>query len=138
MDASLLMTAAGALGGWVTKMSAARAQRDHERELIQADADAAKVAAVDRARTYQGTYAGAVRAFLAITAMLAVIVWPLVAGPLLGAHVTLGWLEFKPGWLFMPDHTSLVWHTIRTTGVVLTPTATTTMSAVVGFYLGRM
>lgn len=138
MDATLLMTAAGAVGGWVTKMSSLRAQRDHERELLQAGADAARAKAVDKARVYQGSYAGAVRAFLAVTVVLAVVVWPLVAGPLLGAHVTLGWTEFRPGWLFLPDHTSLIWHTVQTTGVVLTPTATTTMSAVVGFYLGRM
>lgn len=75
------------------------------------------------------------RRAIAITAVLSILVFPMVA-PLLGLSVVTGWTEMSGGFWPIVDPTShMVWHQVGG-GVVITPLHTHTLMAIVGFYFG--
>ena len=76
------------------------------------------------------------RRFIAVSVVSAGFIWPLLA-PLFGLQVTLGWTEMHGGfWFFTDPKEHMVWHTVSTTSLVITPLVTHTVSAVIGFYFG--
>lgn len=77
------------------------------------------------------------RRTLAIMAMFAVVVWPkIVAVFWPDIHVTVGYTEFHPGWLFglLPSSQAIAWKEAH--GLVLTPLDTNLMASIVGLYFG--
>ena len=62
-----------------------------------------------------------------IIAKVAVIFFPELA-------VTVGYTEFKPGFLFIPEKEAMKW--VEFTGLVITPLDTNLVAAIIGMYFG--
>jgi hypothetical protein len=81
----------------------------------------------------------------AMTAAVTASVW----APILGAFndfsisVVHGWMEFKPGFLFIPDKEVMVWHESISGAadavykIVITPAMSNTFVMIVGAYFGH-
>ena len=78
------------------------------------------------------------RRIIALTAIGAIIVWPMIV-PVFwpDVPVTVGWTQMKGGfWFFKDAQESFVFHTV-TNGIVLTPLTTHLVSAITGFFFGN-
>ena len=76
------------------------------------------------------------RRLIALMAVFAIIVFPkLVAVWMPDVNVTLGWTEWKPGFLFITEGRNVIEWKVAT-GLVLTPLDTHLVSAIVGLYFG--
>lgn len=81
-----------------------------------------------------------VKRFLAVTAMLSIVVWPLVIPFLaewlhLRVPVTHGYLELTGGFFGFGEKEMMVWREVR--GVTITPMHTNLMAMIGGFYFGQ-
>lgn len=76
------------------------------------------------------------RRLIALMSVFAIILLPkLVAVWMPDINVTLGWTEWKPGFLFFTEGRNVIeWKAV--TGFVLTPLDTHLVSAIVGLYFG--
>lgn len=76
------------------------------------------------------------RRFIAVSAVLSIVVLPKVAAVLLpGLPVTIGWTEWVPGfWPFTSGQNHLVWHVAQ--GLTITPLDTHLVSSIAGLYFG--
>ena len=75
------------------------------------------------------------RRIIAVLAVLSIVVLPKVAViffPELA--VTVGYTEFKPGFLFIPEKEAMKW--VEFTGLVITPLDTNLVAAIIGMYFG--
>jgi len=52
------------------------------------------------------------------------------------ANVIVGYLEFKPGFLFFPEKETMQWEYLSSRGLVITPLDTNLVSAIIGLYFG--
>ena len=50
--------------------------------------------------------------------------------------VIVGYLEFKPGFLFLPEKEIMKWITLSSNSLVITPLDTNLVSAIIGLYFG--
>jgi hypothetical protein len=50
--------------------------------------------------------------------------------------VIVGYLEFKPGFLFIPEKEIMKWVTLSSNSLVITPLDTNLVSAIIGLYFG--
>jgi|TARA_R100001244_G_scaffold65640_2_gene54232 hypothetical protein len=76
------------------------------------------------------------RRLIALMAVFAIILLPkLVAVWMPDINVTLGWTEWKPGFLFFTEGRNVIEWKVAT-GLVLTPLDTHLVSAIVGLYFG--
>jgi hypothetical protein len=50
--------------------------------------------------------------------------------------VIVGYLEFKPGFLFLPEKEIMKWVTLSSNSLVITPLDTNLVSAIIGLYFG--
>ena len=75
------------------------------------------------------------RRFIAVTATLSVLVFPMIA-PVLGLNVVTGWTEVTGGfWPFVEPGNHIIWHQIEG-GVVTNPFHQHALMAVIGYYFG--
>ena len=76
------------------------------------------------------------RRLIALMSVFAIILLPkLVAVWMPDINVTLGWTEWKPGFLFFTEGRNVIEWKVAT-GLVLTPLDTHLVSAIVGLYFG--
>ena len=94
--------------------------------------------ATDLARRYENTGFQITRRVIAISAVLAIIVWPkFVAVFWPDVLVTVGYTQFNPGFFFITEGTEITkWQALK--GLVLTPLDTHLVSAIVGLYFGAL
>jgi hypothetical protein len=97
---------------------------------------AAQSQATDLARRYENKGFQITRRIIALAAVGAVIVWPKVIAVFWPEiPVTVGYTEWKPGFLFLTEGVEQVkWQALK--GLVLTPLDTHLLSAIVGLYFG--
>ena len=90
---------------------------------------------IDKARRYDNPHFAWTRRLIALEAIGAVIVWPKVVAVFYpDISVTVGWTEFKPGFLFLEGKEVFAWKQMN--GLVITPLDTHLISAIVGLYFG--
>ena len=73
----------------------------------------------------------------AVLIVFAIVLFPKLL-PLLqpDASVIVGYLEFKPGFLFIPEKEIMKWITLSSNSLVITPLDTNLVSAIIGLYFG--
>ena len=89
------------------------------------------------AREYENPGFQWTRRIIALTAVFAIVLFPKLL-PLLqpDASVIVGYLEFKPGFLFIPEKEIMKWITLSSNSLVITPLDTNLVSAIIGLYFG--
>ena len=94
-----------------------------------------QVEAFKAAREYGNEGFQWTRRIIAVLSVLAIVVLPKVAVIFFpDLAVTVGYTEFKPGFLFIPEKESMKW--IAFNGLVITPLDTNLVSAIIGMYFG--
>lgn len=124
------------LGGVMSIWSQSiKAKREEQKMLIQRAE--VQTAAFKEAREYENVGFQWTRRIIALTAVFAIVVLPKVL-PLIDpeANVIVGYLEFKPGFLFFEGKEILKWEYLSARGIVLTPLDTNLVSAIIGLYFG--
>ena len=89
------------------------------------------------AREYENVGFQWTRRIIALTAIFAIVVLPKIL-PLIDpqAQVIVGYLEFKPGFLFFEGKDVMQWVPMAHRGIVITPLDTNLVSAIIGLYFG--
>jgi|TARA_R110000822_G_scaffold220439_7_gene354401 hypothetical protein len=131
----ITMLGSSLLAGVLTLWS--QSQKSKQEAFQRAiDGLAAQSKATDLARRYENTGFQITRRIIALAAVFAVIVWPKIIAvfwPEIG--VTVGYTEWKPGFLFLTEGSDTIkWQTLK--GLVLTPLDTHLLSAIIGLYFG--
>ncbi len=132
----ITMLGSTVLGGVMSIWSQSiKAKREEQKLLIQR-ADV-QMKGFKEAREYDNVGFQWTRRIIALTAVFAIIVLPKIL-PLIDpeANVIVGYLEFKPGFLFFEGKDVLKWEVLSTKGIVLTPLDTNLVSAIIGLYFG--
>ena len=94
-----------------------------------------QVEAFKAAREYGNEGFQWTRRIIAILAVLSIVVLPKVAVIFFpDLTVTVGYTEFKPGFLFIPEKEAMRW--VEFYGLVITPLDTNLVAAIVGMYFG--
>ena len=94
-----------------------------------------QVEAFKAAREYGNEGFQWTRRIIAVLSVLSIVVLPKVAVIFFpDLAVTVGYTEFKPGFLFIPEKESMKW--IAFNGLVITPLDTNLVSAIIGMYFG--
>jgi hypothetical protein len=96
-----------------------------------------QTAAFREAREYENVGFQWTRRIIALTAIFAIIVLPKIL-PLIDpqAQVIVGYLEFKPGFLFFEGKEVMQWVPMAARGIVITPLDTNLVAAITGLYFG--
>ena len=110
-----------------------KAKQEHQKLLLaRAEFQAETYRA---AREYDNTGFQWTRRIIAILAVVSIIVLPKVIAMIYPEiTVTVGYTEFRPGFLFIPEKESMKW--IAFHGLVITPLDTNLVSAIIGMYFG--
>ena len=110
-----------------------KAKQDHQKMLLaRAEFQAETFRA---AREYDNAGFQWTRRIIAILAVLAIVVLPKVAVILFpDLTITVGYTEFRPGFLFIPEKEAMKW--IAFQGMVITPLDTNLVAAIIGMYFG--
>tara|TARA_R100001244_G_scaffold70822_2_gene57387 strand:- start:332 stop:769 length:438 start_codon:yes stop_codon:yes gene_type:complete len=130
----ITMLGSSLLGGlmsiWGQSIKAKEANNKMMLSVMSKEADI-----IDKARRYDNPHFAWTRRLIALSAIGAVIVWPKVVAVFYPEiAVTVGWTEFKPGFLFFDGKEIFQWR--QMTGMVITPLDTHLVSAIVGLYFG--
>ena len=122
------------LGGLMSMWSQSLKAKELQQKMLM---ERAKFQAetVKSAREYDNAGFQWTRRIIAILAVLSIVVLPKVAVIFFpDLAVTVGYTQFKPGFLFIPEKEAMKW--IEFTGLVITPLDTNLVSAIVGMYFG--
>ena len=89
------------------------------------------------AREYENVGFQWTRRIIALTAVFAIVLLPKLM-PIFSADtsVIVGYLEFKPGFFFIPEKEIMKWITLSSNSLVITPLDTNLVSAIIGLYFG--
>ena len=122
------------LGGfmslWSQSIKAKQAQQKMLMERAKFQAETVK-----EAREYENTGFQWTRRIIALTAIFAIVVFPKVVAVFFpDISVTVGYTEFRPGFLFFSEKEVLKWRALE--GLVITPLDTNLVGAIVGMYFG--
>jgi len=94
-----------------------------------------QVEAFTAAREYDNKGFQWTRRIIAILAVLSIIVLPKIAVIFFPElTVTVGYTEFKPGFLFIPEKEAMKW--VAFNGLIITPLDTNLVAAIIGMYFG--
>ena len=124
------------LGGVMSIWSQSiKAKREEQKLLIQR-ADV-QMKGFKEAREYDNKGFQWTRRIIALTAVFAIVLLPKLM-PILQPDVSVivGYLEFKPGFLFLPEKEIMKWITLSSNSLVITPLDTNLVSAIIGLYFG--
>jgi hypothetical protein len=124
------------LGGVMSIWSQSiKAKREEQKLLIQR-ADV-QMKGFKEAREYENVGFQWTRRIIALTAVFAIVLLPKLM-PILQPDVSVivGYLEFKPGFLFLKEKEIMKWITLSSNSLVITPLDTNLVSAIIGLYFG--
>ena len=122
------------VSGFMSMWSQSLKARQLQQKLLLARADI-QHKAFKAAREYENTGFQWTRRIIALTAIFAIVLLPKVVVIFYpDIEVTVGYLQFKPGFLFVAEKEVLKW--ISFTGLVITPLDTNLVAAIVGMYFG--
>ena len=124
------------LGGVMSIWSQSIKAKQAEQKMLLASA-AKQAKLFKEAREYENPGFQWTRRIIALTAVFAIVLFPKLL-PLLqpDASVIVGYLEFKPGFLFIPEKEIMKWITLSSNSLVITPLDTNLVSAIIGLYFG--
>ena len=124
------------LGGVMSIWSQSIKAKQAEQKMLLARADK-QAKLFKEAREYENPGFQWTRRIIALTAVFAIVLFPKLL-PLLqpDASVIVGYLEFKPGFLFIPEKEIMKWITLSSNSLVITPLDTNLVSAIIGMYFG--
>ena len=124
------------LGGVMSIWSQNIKAKQAEQKMLLARADK-QAKLFKEAREYENPGFQWTRRIIALTAVFAIVLFPKLL-PLLqpDASVIVGYLEFKPGFLFIPEKEIMKWITLSSNSLVITPLDTNLVSAIIGLYFG--
>ena len=132
----ITMLGSTVLGGVMSIWSQSIKAKQSEQKMLLARAN--KQAEIFKeAREYDNPGFQWTRRIIALTAVLAIFVFRKLL-PLIDpeANIIVGYLEFKPGFLFFEGKELLKWEVMSARGLVLTPLDTNLVSAIIGLYFG--
>ena len=132
----ITMLGSTVLGGVMSIWSQSIKAKQSEQKMLLARAN--KQAEIFKeAREYENPGFQWTRRIIALTAVFAIVVFPKLL-PLIDpeANIIVGYLEFKPGFLFFEGKEILKWEVMSARGLVLTPLDTNLVSAIIGLYFG--
>jgi hypothetical protein len=110
-----------------------KAKQDQYKMLLARGAF--QVEAFKAAREYDNAGFQWTRRIIAILAVLSIIVLPKIAVIFFPElTVTVGYTEFKPGFLFIPEKEAMKW--VAFNGLIITPLDTNLVAAIIGMYFG--
>jgi hypothetical protein len=89
------------------------------------------------AREYENVGFQWTRRIIALIAVFAIVLLPKLM-PLISPDISVivGYLEFKPGFLFLPEKEIMKWVTLSSNSLVITPLDTNLVAAIIGLYFG--
>ena len=120
----------GIMSLWSQAIKAKQAQQKMLMERAKFQAETVK-----EAREYENTGFQWTRRIIALTAIFAIVVFPKVVAVFFpDISVTVGYTEFRPGFLFFSEKEVLKWRALE--GLVITPLDTNLVGAIVGMYFG--
>ena len=124
------------LGGVMSIWSQSIKAKQAEQKMLLARADK-QAKLFKEAREYENPGFQWTRRIIALTAVFAIVLFHKLL-PLLqpDASVIVGYLEFKPGFLFIPEKEIMKWITLSSNSLVITPLDTNLVSAIIGLYFG--
>ena len=122
----------GVMSIWSQSIKAKQAQQRMMLERAEV-----QTAAFREAREYENVGFQWTRRIIALTAIFAIIVLPKIL-PLIDpqAQVIVGYLEFKPGFLFFEGKEVMQWVPMAARGIVIPPLDTNFVAAITGLYFG--
>ena len=110
-----------------------KAKQDHQKMLLARGKF--QVEAFTAAREYGNKGFQWTRRIIAILAVLSIVVLPKVVVIFFPEiSVTVGYTEFKPGFLLIPEREAMKWVDFK--GLVITPLDTNLVAAIIGMYFG--
>ena len=132
----ITMLGSTVLGGVMSIWSQSIKAKQAEQKMLLQRAEV-QTAAFKAAREYENNGGQWTRRILALTAILAIGVLPKIL-PLIDpqAQVIVGYLEFKPGFLFFEGKEVMQWIPMAARGIVITPLDTNLVAAITGLYFG--
>ena len=132
----ITMLGSTVLGGVMSIWSQSIKAKQAEQKLLLQRAEV-QTAAFKESREYENTGFQWTRRIIALTAIFAIVVLPKIL-PLIDpqAQVIVGYLEFKPGFLFFEGKEVMQWIPMAARGIVITPLDTNLVAAITGLYFG--
>ena len=132
----ITMLGSTVLGGVMSIWSQSIKAKQAEQKMLLQRAEV-QTAAFKEAREYENTGFQWTRRIIALTAIFAIVVLPKIL-PLIDpqAQVIVGYLEFKPGFLFFEGKEIMQWVPMAHKGIVITPLDTNLVAAITGLYFG--
>ena len=122
------------LGGFMSLWSQSIKAKQAEQKMLLARAEF-QDETVKSAREYENTGFQWTRRIIALTAIFAIVVLPKVVAVFFpDISVTVGYTEFRPGFMFIPEKEVMAWKAMK--GLVITPLDTNLVGAIVGMYFG--
>ena len=132
----ITMLGSTVLGGVMSIWSQSIKAKQAEQKILFARADVKqKVFKEDREYANEGFQW--TRIIIALTAVFAIVLLPKLM-PIFQPDVSVivGYLEFKPGFFFLPEKEIMKWVTLSSNSVVITPLDTNLVAAIIGLYFG--
>ena len=132
----ITMLGSTVLGGVMSIWSQSIKAKQAEQKMLLQRAEV-QTAAFKEAREYENTGFQWTRRIISLTAIFAIVVLPKIL-PLIDpqAQVIVGYLEFKPGFLFFEGKEVMQWIPMAARGIVITPLDTNLVAAITGLYFG--
>ena len=122
------------LGGFMSMWSQSLKAKQTQQKMLLARAEVQQEA-IKSAREYDNSGFQWTRRIIALTAIFAIVVLPKVVAVFFpDISVTVGYTEFRPGFMFIPEKEVLQWKALQ--GLVITPLDTNLVGAIVGMYFG--
>ena len=122
------------LGGLMSLWSQSIKAKQAQQKMLMERAKFQQKAVKD-AREYENTGFQWTRRIIALTAIFAIVVLPKVVAVFYPEiSVTVGYTEFRPGFMFFSEKEVLKWRALQ--GLVITPLDTNLVGAIVGMYFG--
>tara|TARA_R100000742_G_C4264568_1_gene82493 strand:- start:225 stop:662 length:438 start_codon:yes stop_codon:yes gene_type:complete len=132
----ITMLGSTVLGGVMSIWSQKLKAKETEQKLL-IERNSVQQEGFKEAREYENVGFQWTRRIIALTAIFAIVVLPKII-PLIDpqAQVIVGYLEFKPGFLFLEGKDVMKWVPMAHRGIVITPLDTNLVSAIIGLYFG--
>ena len=132
----ITMLGSTVLGGVMSIWADSRKAKAEEQQLLITRGKF-QLQAVEAARNVKDKGFQWTRRIIALTAIFAIVVLPKIL-PLIDpqAQVIVGYLEFKPGFLFFEGKEVMQWIPMAARGIVITPLDTNLVAAITGLYFG--
>ena len=132
----ITMLGSTVLGGVMSIWSQSIKAKQAEQKMLLARSKV-QTAAFKEAREYDNKGFQWTRRIIALIAVFAIVLLPKLM-PVLSpdTSVIVGYLEFKPGFLFIEGKEVMKWVPMAARGVVITPLDTNLVAAITGLYFG--